>query len=85
MPKALALDACSEDGMAAVPLSHSGDAKAVMPTAAKLAVAVSELQCHDGDTRGGIAHGNNPTIVTYTAVVPKVALSTVATPMAVMP
>lgn len=85
MPKALALDACSEDVMAAMPVSHSGDPQAVMPTAAKLAVAVPELQCCGGDAHGGIAHGNSPTKVTYTAVVPKVALPTVATPMAVMP
>lgn len=62
--------------MAAMPVSHGGDAKAVMPTAA---LAVPELQCH-----GGNAHGNNPTMVMYTAVVPKVALPTVATLMAVM-
>lgn len=74
VPKALAPGACSEDVTAAMPMGCSGDAKAVMLTAAKLAVTVPELQCHGGDAHGGTAHGNNPTMVTYTAVVPKVAL-----------
>lgn len=54
MPKALILGACSEDVMAAMPMDHNGDAKAVMPTAAKPAVPVPELQCHAGDAHGSI-------------------------------